>query len=162
MKVNRAQVKININRLNLYIVLDENYIYGIHWKRQDAKLLKKSDLDKAKSELLDSLELELLKYFDKQLVVFKTPILLEGTEFQLKVWKQLQRIPYGETISYKELALKLNSPNASRAVGGANSKNPISIIVPCHRVIRADGDIGGYAGGVSAKEKILDVEFGKT
>ena len=87
--------------------------------------------------------------------------MLEGTPFQLRVWAELKKIPYGKTISYQDLARRLRSPSAARAVGGANSKNPVSIIVPCHRVIRADGSIGGYAGGVATKRKILNLELGK-
>ena len=161
MKSNRSQVKINLSHLNLFIILDENFIYGIHWKKQAGKLIKKLELDKKKLKLLNGLEVELLKFFDNQLTAFKTPIVLEGTPFQLRVWAELKKIPYGKTISYQDLARRLRSPSAARAVGGANSKNPVSIIVPCHRVIRADGSIGGYAGGVATKRKILNLELGK-
>ena len=87
-------------------------------------------------------------------------ILLEpsGTEFQLKVWEALKTIPYGETCSYKEIAEKINSPKAFRAVGLANNKNPIPIIIPCHRVIGKDGSLTGYGGGLSKKECLLNLE----
>lgn len=81
-----------------------------------------------------------------------------GTEFQKKVWKKLLEIPYGETRSYKWLAEEVGSPNGFRAVGGANGKNPIPIVIPCHRVINSDGSLGGYSGGVWIKEWLLQLE----
>lgn len=81
-----------------------------------------------------------------------------GTPFQLKVWKALRKIPYGTTISYAELARRIDSPRAVRAVGGANGANPIAVIVPCHRVIAANGTIGGYGGGLARKQKLLRLE----
>ena len=81
-----------------------------------------------------------------------------GTPFQQTVWKQLQEIPYGRTISYSQLAQAVGNPKACRAVGSANGKNPISIIIPCHRVIAADGSLGGYASGLEIKKQLLDLE----
>ena len=81
-----------------------------------------------------------------------------GTEFQRKVWRKLQEIPYGETISYGVLAKRVGNPRASRAVGSANGKNPIPIVIPCHRVIAGDGGLGGFGGGLSTKEKLLAIE----
>jgi methylated-DNA-[protein]-cysteine S-methyltransferase len=78
-----------------------------------------------------------------------------GTPFQESVWKALREIPFGKTISYKQLAVMIRNPKAVRAVGSANGKNPIAIIIPCHRVIAADGSIGGYSGGIENKEKLL-------
>lgn len=89
---------------------------------------------------------------------FDVPIYFQGTEFQRKVWEALQLIPFGETRSYCELAEMIDSPNASRAVGNANGKNPIGIIVPCHRVITASGKLGGYSGGYTAKRWLLEHE----
>ena len=82
----------------------------------------------------------------------------EGTEFQKKVWNELCNIPFGETISYKELAIRIDNPKACRAVGGANNKNPIGIVVPCHRVIGSTGNLVGYAGGIDLKKRLLDFE----
>lgn len=83
---------------------------------------------------------------------------LKGTEFQKKVWKQLTYIPYGETRTYKEIAVAIGNPKASRAVGMANNKNPITIVVPCHRVVGSNGKMVGYAGGLDMKKKLLDLE----
>ena len=97
-------------------------------------------------------------YFAGELTDFDLPILLRGTPFRMKVWQALLTIPYGETRSYGELARMIGQPSASRAVGGANHHNPICIIVPCHRVIGADGSLTGYGGGVDMKEILLDLE----
>ena len=97
-------------------------------------------------------------YFDGDLTSFDIPIRLEGTDFQRKVWSHLQDIPYGETISYGELARRVGSPKASRAVGLANGRNPVAIIVPCHRVIGANGQLTGYGGGLERKTWLLDHE----
>jgi len=97
-------------------------------------------------------------YFAGQLTEFDLPLAPGGTAFQQQVWKELCRIPYGVTISYGELAQRIGNPNASRAVGLANGRNPISIIVPCHRVIGASGKLVGYGGGLSRKEILLALE----
>lgn len=101
---------------------------------------------------------QLTAYFAGELTVFDLPLRLEGTEFQRSVWDQLRQIPYGETWSYGELAARLGKPNASRAVGLANGKNPIGIVVPCHRVIGASGSMTGYGGGLDRKERLLALE----
>lgn len=101
---------------------------------------------------------ELTAYFAGELTEFTVPVHLEGTAFQRSVWEQLLRIPYGETWSYGKLAAELGKPNASRAVGLANGKNPVSIIVPCHRVIGASGAMTGYGGGLDRKVRLLELE----
>ena len=101
---------------------------------------------------------ELKAYFAGKLQVFTVPIKPMGTDFRMRVWEALMTIPYGETISYKELAARIGQPKASRAVGGANNHNPISIIVPCHRVIGANGALIGYGGGLGNKEFLLNHE----
>jgi methylated-DNA-[protein]-cysteine S-methyltransferase len=98
---------------------------------------------------------QLNAYFRGELRDFDVPLDLVGTDFQRRVWTQLQAIPYGETISYGELATRVGNANASRAVGLANGKNPVSIIVPCHRVIGADGSMTGYGGGLERKTWLL-------
>jgi len=98
------------------------------------------------------------RYFDKSLVQFDIQLNFTGTAFQKLVWKQLLAIPYGKTISYASLARQLGDVNKSRAVGLANSKNPVSIIVPCHRVIGANGNLTGYAGGLDKKKWLLEHE----
>lgn len=99
-------------------------------------------------------------YFAGGLTEFDLPLRLAGTPFQRSVWAELQRIPYGETRTYGELAERLGKPGASRAVGLANGKNPVSIIVPCHRVIGASGSLTGYGGGLDRKRRLLAFEKG--
>lgn len=101
---------------------------------------------------------QLRAYFAGKLLAFDLPLKATGTPFQQTVWEELRRIPYGETISYGELAKRIGSPGSSRAVGLANGRNPISIVVPCHRVIGASGKLTGYGGGVERKAALLDFE----
>lgn len=110
--------------------------------------------------LLGEAKDQLNAYFSGELTEFTLELHLHGTPFQRTVWDQLRRIPYGETRSYGELADALGSPGASRAVGLANGKNPIGIIVPCHRVVGADGSLTGYGGGLPRKRRLLDFEQG--
>ncbi|TCS96828.1 methylated-DNA--[protein]-cysteine S-methyltransferase [Hazenella coriacea] len=101
---------------------------------------------------------QLHEYFQKKRREFDLPVDLHGTPFQKLVWKQLQQIPYGEVRSYKEVAQAMGAPKAVRAVGGANNRNPISIVVPCHRVIGSNGSLVGYGGGLHIKEYLLNLE----
>jgi methylated-DNA-[protein]-cysteine S-methyltransferase len=101
---------------------------------------------------------QLRAYFGGEIEEFDLSLAPEGTPFQQKVWHELCRIPYGETISYGELARRIGNPNASRAVGLANGSNPIPIIIPCHRVIGSNGKLTGYGGGLPIKEKLLALE----
>ena len=101
---------------------------------------------------------QLQAYFDGELREFDLPLAPEGTEFQLRVWNTLRAIPYGETISYAQLAQKIGDPKAVRAVGLANGSNPIPIIIPCHRVIGSNGSLTGFGGGLSNKKKLLALE----
>jgi methylated-DNA-[protein]-cysteine S-methyltransferase len=101
---------------------------------------------------------QLRAYFAGELQAFDLPLAPQGTPFQLAVWKHLCEIPYGETISYGELARRIGNPNASRAVGLANGSNPIPIVIPCHRVIGSNGKLTGYGGGLPIKDKLLGLE----
>lgn len=101
---------------------------------------------------------QLDEYFAGTRTEFDLPLRLSGTDFQVEVWEQLRRIPYGETISYGELARRVDRPEAARAVGSANGQNPIAIVVPCHRVIGADGSLTGFGGGLDWKRRLLDLE----
>jgi methylated-DNA-[protein]-cysteine S-methyltransferase len=107
---------------------------------------------------LRSVREQLAAYFGGDLRDFDLPLRMPGTPFQRLVWAGLRAIPYGSTVSYAELALRIGRPGASRAVGSANGRNPISIVVPCHRVIAADGTLGGYGGGLDRKEWLLEHE----
>jgi methylated-DNA-[protein]-cysteine S-methyltransferase len=104
---------------------------------------------------------ELDQYFAGRLQTFSTPVAFNGTPFQNSVWQELRRIPYGETISYLDLANRIRNPRAVRAVGMANGANPIAIIVPCHRVIGSNGSLTGFGGGLPTKRALLELEKGQ-
>ncbi len=108
--------------------------------------------------VFQSIREQLAAYFRAELREFAIPLRMPGTPFQRLVWEGLQAIPYGSTVSYAELARRIGRPGASRAVGSANGRNPIAIVVPCHRVIAADGTLGGYGGGLDRKEWLLELE----
>ena len=108
--------------------------------------------------LLEKAARQLEEYFAGQRKEFSLPLAPKGTEFQLRVWQALLQIPYGETRSYGELAAMVGNPKACRAVGGANHRNPLSILIPCHRVVGTGGSLTGYAGGLSVKEFLLKLE----
>lgn len=101
---------------------------------------------------------QLRDYFNGQRKVFELPVSLNGTAFQIKVWNGLKKIPYGERVSYQELANRIGHPRADRAVGTANHFNPLPIIIPCHRVVRKGGQLGGYGGGTALKAGLLALE----
>ncbi len=111
-----------------------------------------------KNSLTDKVYTQLCEYLEGKRKSFDVPYTLNGTEFQKKVWNALCDIPYGETRSYKDIATAVGNPKASRAVGMANNKNPITVIVPCHRVIGASGKLVGYAGGLEMKQYVLSME----
>lgn len=112
----------------------------------------------ARSSILDEAERQLEEYFEQRRVVFDIPLDPVGTEFQLKAWRVLSTIPYGTTISYAEQARALGDVRKARAVGGANGRNPIPIVIPCHRVIGSDGSLTGFALGTDLKQTLLDLE----
>lgn len=126
-----------------------------HFKFADANI----DLSLSNpSKLSDRAISQVREYLDGKRKFFDLPIQLKGTDFQLKVWETLCKIPYGETRSYKQIAENIGNPKAVRAVGMANNKNPIALIVPCHRVIGSNGKLVGYAGGLEIKEILLELE----
>lgn len=110
------------------------------------------------SDLLFEAYSQINEYFSQKRIKFNIPISVEGTEFQKRVWQELCRIPYGETKSYKDIAVEIGDPKAARAVGQANNKNPIFIIIPCHRVIRKNGSIDGFTYGTEIKKYLLNLE----
>lgn len=115
-----------------------------HWRRADDAFGRVKD--------------QLQEYFDGTRQEFDLPLDPRGTAFQRAVWRELTRIPYGETISYGELARRIGQPEASRAVGAANGANPIPIVIPCHRVIGANGSLTGFGGGIETKKRLLALE----
>lgn len=112
----------------------------------------------AESSVLAAAAAQLAAYFDGRLTAFDLPLSARGTPFQERVWAALRAIPYGQTISYAELARRVDAPRAVRAVGAANARNPLSIVVPCHRVIGANGALTGFGGGVDRKRWLLEHE----
>ncbi len=118
---------------------------------------KENEIEK-ETELIKKAYTQLEEYLSGKRTEFDIEIEMIGTEFQKKVWKELLNIPYGETRSYKDIAIAIGNGKACRAVGNANNKNPIAIIVPCHRVIGSNGSMTGYAGGLDIKEKLLKIE----
>ncbi|NOX16448.1 MAG: methylated-DNA--[protein]-cysteine S-methyltransferase [Epsilonproteobacteria bacterium] len=125
------------------------------WNRAKKKF---DNIIEKTNPLLDLTHLQLDEYFAKKRKEFDIPLLLEGTPFQKSVWNALLKIPYGQTICYAQQADNIGNPYALRAVGGANGKNPISIIVPCHRVIGKSGKLTGYASGLDTKSYLLNLE----
>lgn len=116
------------------------------------------DLPVRETELLVEARAQLLAYFSGERTTFDLPLAPMGTGFQRRVWQVLCGIPYGETVSYKEVARRVGNEKAARAVGRANNRNPLPIIIPCHRVIGASGALVGYGGGLEIKEKLLALE----
>ena len=145
----------------LTIAASEKGIAYIGWNKADvenvAQKLKLQPVETV-TPLLSQCIKQLGEYFDRTRREFSLPLHVTGTDYQLKAWGELQKIPYGETISYGEQAARLGNPKGSRAVAQANHNNPISIVVPCHRVINADGTLGGYASGTDIKRQLLSLE----
>lgn len=136
-----------------YIKIEESLGYIIALDFVESKGIENE------TEITKQCKKELGEYFNGERKAFSVPIkFVKGTEFQRKVWNELRKIPYGKTVTYKYIAEKIGNANASRAVGGANNKNPIAIIVPCHRVIGANGKMVGYAGGIDKKTYLLEIE----
>jgi methylated-DNA-[protein]-cysteine S-methyltransferase len=131
---------------------------GLHFSKSPDTAASAGWIFRDDLPLLREAERQLRAYFEGNLTQFDLPLLPEGTPFQLRVWKQLQEIPYGRTISYRQLAASIGNPNASRAVGAANGSNPLAIVVPCHRVIGANGLLVGYGGGLPIKQRLLELE----
>lgn len=132
------------------VTSDENYIKAVHFGRSEYK----TKLTPLISEAVNQLR----EYFKGDRKIFTVPLNPDGTDFQQKVWKALTEIPYGQTISYGEIAEKIGKPRGARAVGNANNKNPIAIMIPCHRVIGANGSLTGYAAGLNIKKQLLSLE----
>ncbi|MET8410311.1 methylated-DNA--[protein]-cysteine S-methyltransferase [Streptomyces sp. NPDC005195] len=143
----------------LTLVADDGLLCGLYMVGQRHRP-PEEDFGERDDTLLAEPKRQLAAYFAGDLKEFDLPMRLAGTPFQRSVWDQLTRIPYGEIRSYGELADALGNPKASRAVGLANGRNPVGIIVPCHRVVGADGSLTGYGGGLDRKRSLLDFERG--
>lgn len=140
-----------------YIVTENEKLIGILWSKESVMNIFPGSKS-LETDLHKEVSAQLMSYMSKTLTKFDLPIHLEGTDFQKSVWRELLDIPYGETRSYLEIAEAVGSPKAMRAVGGANGRNKISIVVPCHRVIGKDGSLTGFAGGTGIKHKLLQLE----
>ena len=137
----------------LYLIFTDKFLSGISFTKPSGVPLKKGSAP-------ENLIRELSAYFRGEDIGFSLEIqFLTGTDFEKKVWSALYEIPFGETRSYKWVAEKIGKPSAARAVGRALSKNPLPVIVPCHRVIESDGSIGGYSSGTDIKKRLLEMEY---
>ncbi|NQV19180.1 MAG: methylated-DNA--[protein]-cysteine S-methyltransferase [Armatimonadetes bacterium] len=142
---------------SLILISNKSALIGIKFGTEEVKHLLHKCI-RENQPILSETEKQLKEYFAGNRKEFDIPLKLEGTDFQIKVWQELTKIPFGETISYQQLAEKMGSKNKARAVGNANAKNPIPIIIPCHRVIEKNGKLGGFGGGLHIKQFLLELE----
>jgi methylated-DNA-[protein]-cysteine S-methyltransferase len=144
----------------LLLVGDGHALCGLYMQdgRKPARI---SEAWKESSAPFAGVRGQLEEYFAGERRTFDIPLVIEGAEFERRVWRALREIPYGETVSYGEIARRVGQPTAARAVGLANGRNPIAVIVPCHRVIGADGTLTGYGGGLERKRLLLELEQGQ-
>lgn len=143
----------------LTIVASDAGLRAVLWPvEKDGRVSFAEPVEAGDHPIIDATICQLRQYQDGELQSFDLPLDLVGTDFQKSVWKALSSIPYGETMSYGELAAELGKPSASRAVGSATGRNPISIVVPCHRLVASSGKLTGFAGGLDAKRWLLDHE----
>lgn len=148
----RYYLKYNSSLGELYLIEEENFLVEINFYNAPKDTIEKE------TSFLIKCRNELAEYFNKERKEFTIPIKLKGTDFQKKVWNSLLKIPFGETRSYKDIAIDIGNPKASRAVGMANNRNPLPIIVPCHRVIGSNKKLVGYGGGLDKKIFLLELE----
>ncbi len=143
----------------LKLVASDMGLVALLWENDDPKRVPLDEpIENGDHPILALTEKELEEYFAGQRSVFSVPLDMRGTPFQKQVWEALRGIPFGETQSYGQLANRLGRPRAARAVGAANGRNPVSIIVPCHRVLGSSGKLTGFAGGLDAKAYLLTLE----
>lgn len=143
--------------LGQLLLTGNSLLESLHFPRGKTRVDPKKDWEYNEKSFKEAL-LQLDAYFKGELTRFNLELKLDGTPFQKKVWQALVDIPYGQTLSYGELAEKIGNPKASRAVGMANGKNPVSIIIPCHRVIGKNGSLTGFGGGIEIKKQLLELE----
>lgn len=147
----------------LKLVAGDRGLAAILWVQDRPNRVRvKATREQPNHPVLVEAERQLEEYFAGARKEFDLPLDFIGTDFQRQVWAELLKIPFGETRSYGEIARKLGDPNRMRAVGAANGRNPIAIVAPCHRVVGANGDLTGFAGGLEAKAHLLNLELGKT
>ena len=148
-----------IEEINFTVITSANGINEIIFNMdKSSEKLKTSVFVEPNDTNMYNIHLQLTDYFKGERKVFNLPLEITGTEFQKKVWNELLKIPYGETISYKELAIRLEDEKVIRAAAHANGVNPLPIVIPCHRVIGSNGSLVGYGGGLHIKAKLLQLE----
>ena len=145
------QSKYNSPIGELYIKADDYSLLSVSFSSKENAISSENEIIKNTKKQLD-------EYFSRRRKIFDLPLNPTGTEFQKKVWAELIKIPYGQKRTYKEIAFLVGNPKAVRAVGSANNKNPIAIIIPCHRVIGSNGNLIGYRGGLDKKQILLNIE----
>ncbi len=152
--------KLNSILGEITLISSNRGIHRLLWQDEQEEIKKYSQTirTKSSSEILRNTETQLKEYFSGSRKIFDLPLDISGTFFQRRVWKQISQIGFGETLSYGELAHLLGDVHKARAVGGALGKNPVPILVACHRVIAAKGQIGGFSGGLKVKRFLLDFE----
>ena len=143
----------------LLLLGDRDALHGLYMQEGRTAITLRRDWQRS-DEPFAAARAQLAEYFDGRRITFDLPLVMDGNEFERRAWRALQDIPYGETITYGEQARRIGAPAAARAVGTANGRNPISIVVPCHRVIGANGSLTGYGGGLARKRVLLDLEAG--
>jgi methylated-DNA-[protein]-cysteine S-methyltransferase len=153
-----AETRIDSPLGPLRLLADQHGLCGIYMQRHQGEPLASGATDTPDHPILLAATAQLREYFAGQRRVFDLPLAATGTEFQQRVWQALMALEFGQTCSYGELARAIGQPSASRAVGAANGRNPLSIVVPCHRVIGSDGSLTGYGGGEANKRWLLEHE----
>jgi methylated-DNA-[protein]-cysteine S-methyltransferase len=160
-------VKILFSRLDspvgeLLLTAAQNRLLGVYWEIDDSRIQRLTDdpcYCEGRDNFLDTVSTQLEEYFRGLRLGFDLPVAPAGTAFQQRVWQHLQAIPYGQTRSYGEIAVQLDKPRGARAVGAAIGRNPIAIIIPCHRVVGRGGALTGFAGGLPNKQWLLEHEL---
>ena len=147
-----------IGKIGIATTQNDSHITDLIWESDFENFKKHNNFKICETELIKQAKKQLFEYFEKKRKNFDLPLLKEGTPFQISVWSALEKIPYGKTRSYKDIAIAINNPKAVRAVGMANNRNKIAIFIPCHRVIGADGKLVGYGGGLHIKQFLLELE----
>ncbi len=141
----------------MLLVAEGNVLTSCHWLREDINVAPYADSETEK-RIIDMAVIQISEYLEGKRKVFSIPLSQHGTDFRMRVWNEMRRIPYGATATYKELAHRIDRPGAFRAVANACGANPFPIIIPCHRVVASGGKMGGYTGGPDIKRSLLELE----
>ncbi len=156
--MNTRQYEMKTSSGSIWLIASDRGLSGLYWERQAPPMLDSLLPDVPSHAILVEAVRQIKEYLSGARRDFDLPLDISGTPFQESVWKALRDIPFGTTISYKDLAERISNPKAVRAVGSANGRNPVCIVIPCHRVIRADGVAGGYRWGADRKRALLELE----